>query len=62
MAESEEEPHITIDSSNSLYLLHATKFEEGIYSCTVNGVKMQKTVIKVVAKYKLLNDGTFNMN
>lgn len=57
MAQSEEEPHITIDSYNSLYILHATKNEEGAYSCTVDGKKMQIFNVQVVAKSKLLNDG-----
>lgn len=59
MAESEDEPHLTIDSYNSLYILHATKNEEGIYACVVDDKKMQNFTIRIVSKSKLLNDGIF---
>lgn len=57
---SSEEPHITIDAFNSLYILHATKKEEAVYSCTVDGEKIQKFDIRVVSKSKLLNQGNLN--
>lgn len=53
--DSEEEPHLTIDSFNTLYILQATKHEEAIYSCNVDGEKMQKFDVKVVSKSRILN-------
>lgn len=59
MADTENEPHLTIDSYNSLYILHATKNEEGIYTCFVDDKKVQKYSLRIVSKSKLLNDGQF---
>lgn len=59
MAESDDEPHLTIDSYNSLYILYATKNEEGVYTCFADDKKMQNYTIKIVSKSKLLNDGKF---
>lgn len=61
MAETEDEPHLTIDSYNSLYILHATKNEEGVYTCFVDNKKVQYYTLRIVSKSKLLNDGKFCM-
>ncbi|XP_013135154.1 PREDICTED: uncharacterized protein LOC106100709 isoform X1 [Papilio polytes] len=59
MAETEKEPHLTIDAYNSLYILQATKEEEGIYTCYVDGKPYQSYCVKVVSKSKLLNQEFF---
>lgn len=61
MGETQEEPHITIDAYNLLYILHATKKEEAIYTCKVDGIKMQKFNIRIVSKSRLLNQGLCNI-
>lgn len=60
MADSEEEPHLSIDAYNNLYILHATKNEESVYYCKVDGVKIQKFDIRIVAKSKVLNQGSID--
>ncbi|XP_032512014.2 uncharacterized protein LOC116766306 isoform X2 [Danaus plexippus] len=55
IADSDEEPHLTIDSYGTLYILHATKNEEAIYSCIVNGENMLLCDVRVVSKSRLLN-------
>lgn len=57
MANKKEEPHITIDSLDTLYILYATKNEEGNYTCTVDNVKACEYFIKVVSMAKMLNQG-----
>ncbi|KAF9407507.1 hypothetical protein HW555_012497, partial [Spodoptera exigua] len=52
---NEEESHITVDTNNSLHILHITKKEEGNYSCQTDDKKVQEFEIKVVSKSKLLN-------
>ncbi|XP_052737979.1 uncharacterized protein LOC128198036 [Bicyclus anynana] len=56
MGSGEEEPHLTIDAYNSLYILHATKREEGTYTCIVDGHNMQKSVVIIVSKSRFLNE------
>ncbi|XP_073967429.1 uncharacterized protein [Choristoneura fumiferana] len=55
MAESMNEPHLTIDAYNALYILHATKTDEGVYSCIVDGKTIQNFSVKVDPKYRFLN-------
>ncbi|XP_028160695.1 uncharacterized protein LOC114353072 [Ostrinia furnacalis] len=55
MADKREEPHITIDLFDTLYILHATKNEEGNYTCTIDNVKAREYSIKVVSMAKMLN-------
>ncbi|KPJ01884.1 hypothetical protein RR46_05093 [Papilio xuthus] len=62
MAETEKEPHLTIDAYNSLYILQATKEEEGVYTCYVDGKPYQSYCVKVVSKSKLLNQVLVYMN
>lgn len=57
MAEKKGEPNIYIDAYNSLYILHASKKEEGTYSCTVNGIKTREYFVTVVSMAKILNQG-----
>lgn len=57
MAQSVNEPHLTIDAYNALYILHATKTNEGVYSCIVDGKTIQNFSVKVDPKYKFLNQG-----
>ncbi|XP_022829284.1 uncharacterized protein LOC111358397 [Spodoptera litura] len=51
----EESSHISVDTNNSLHILHITKKEEGNYSCQSDDKKVQEFEIKVVSKSKLLN-------
>uniref|UniRef100_A0A2H1V510 SFRICE_013418 n=1 Tax=Spodoptera frugiperda TaxID=7108 RepID=A0A2H1V510_SPOFR len=53
----EESSHISVDTNNSLHILHITKKEEGNYSCQSDDKKVQEFEIKVVSKSKLLNQG-----
>nr|XP_049697155.1 uncharacterized protein LOC110371767 [Helicoverpa armigera] len=55
LSKNEDEPHISLDANNSLHILHIRKNEEGNYSCTVNGKKIQEFEVRVVSKSKLLN-------
>lgn len=57
----EDEPHISIDASNSLHILHISKNEEGNYTCSINGRKVKQFELKVVSKSKLLNQGDYVM-
>lgn len=56
MADKKGEPHITIDE-HFLYILHATKREEGNYMCTVNDIKSREYFVTVVSMAKILNQG-----
>lgn len=56
MADKKGEPHITIDE-HFLYILHATKQEEGNYMCTVNDIKSREYFVTVVSMAKILNQG-----
>ncbi|CAB3236004.1 unnamed protein product [Arctia plantaginis] len=44
----EDEPHISIDASNSLHILHISKNEEGNYTCSINGKKVKQFEVKEV--------------
>lgn len=57
MANSEVEPHITIDSYNSVFILNASKYEEGIYKCTIGGENLQVYEVKIISKSNLINQG-----
>lgn len=48
------EPKITVDTFNTLYLHEVTKNEEGNYTCLVDNIRMQQTIIYVVSKSRLL--------
>ncbi|GJQ65177.1 hypothetical protein Trydic_g7318 [Trypoxylus dichotomus] len=52
--EADMEPKITVDTFNTLYLHEVTKSEEGNYSCLVDDIRMQQTIIYVVSKSRLL--------
>ncbi|CAH0628758.1 unnamed protein product [Chrysodeixis includens] len=54
---NEEEPRISVDTNNSLHILHISKKEEGNYSCLLNGKTVQEFEVKVLSKAKLLNQG-----
>lgn len=54
---NEEEPHISVDTNNSLHILHISKKEEGNYSCLLNGKTVQEFEVKVLSKATLLNQG-----
>ncbi|XP_038213265.1 uncharacterized protein LOC119833350 [Zerene cesonia] len=59
LGSTEDEPHIAIDSRNSLYILHASKREEGTYVCFIDGERKQSYKIKVVSMSRLLNQEFF---
>ncbi|CAH0397545.1 unnamed protein product [Chilo suppressalis] len=52
---NKEEPHLTIDIYNTLYILRATRGEEGNYYCTMNNIKIRKYTIKIVSMAKIHN-------
>lgn len=53
-----EEPRITVDTFNTLYLTEVMDSEEGNYTCEVDGVRMQQVRVFVVSKSKLLTQGS----
>ncbi|KAI4462533.1 hypothetical protein MML48_4g00008454 [Holotrichia oblita] len=56
------EPKITVDTFNTLYLHEVTKNEEGNYTCLVDDIRMQQTIIYVVSKSRLLTQGCYEIN
>lgn len=52
-----EEPRITVDTFNTLYLTAVMRSEEGNYTCEVDGIRMQQVRVFVVSKSKLLTQG-----
>lgn len=55
--EPDEEPHITVDTFNTLYLTEVEESEEGNYTCEVDSVRIQLVRVFVVSKSKLLTQG-----
>lgn len=53
----DEEPHITVDTFNTLYLTEVEESEEGNYTCLVDDVRMQQVRVFVVSKSRLLTQG-----
>lgn len=51
------EPHVLVDTFNTLYLIDVTGGDEGNYSCQVNDIRMQQIRVYVVSKMKLLTKG-----
>lgn len=53
-----EEPRVTVDTFNTLYLTGVKSTEEGNYTCDVDAVRMQQIRVFIVSKSKLLTQGT----
>ncbi|KAF5282203.1 hypothetical protein FQR65_LT02900 [Abscondita terminalis] len=53
-AEPNEEPRITVDTFNTLYLHDVRKQEEGNYTCQVDKIRMQQVKVFVVSKSRIL--------
>ncbi|XP_050302344.1 uncharacterized protein LOC126740393 [Anthonomus grandis grandis] len=47
-------PHVLVDTFNSLYLIEVTVPDKGNYTCQVDDIRMQQTVIFVYGKSKIL--------
>ncbi|XP_030765080.1 uncharacterized protein LOC115889268 isoform X2 [Sitophilus oryzae] len=47
-------PHVMVDTFNSLYLVDVTPFDKGNYSCYVDDIRMQQIIVFVFSKTKLL--------
>lgn len=56
----EEEPRITVDTFNTLYLTAVKESEEGNYTCEVDDIRMQQVRVFVVSKSRLLTQGENN--
>lgn len=55
----DEEPHITVDTFNTLYLIGVTSAEEGNYTCEVDKIRMQQVKVFIVSKSRLLTLGEY---
>nr|XP_023028834.1 uncharacterized protein LOC111517004 [Leptinotarsa decemlineata] len=47
-------PHLVVDTFNTLYLLDVTESEEGNYTCQVDDIRMQQVTVHVFSKSRLL--------
>lgn len=55
----EEEPHVTVDTFNTLYLIDVTSSEAGNYTCEVDKIRMQQMRVFIVSKARLLTLGKY---
>ncbi|CAG9768648.1 unnamed protein product [Ceutorhynchus assimilis] len=49
-------PHVIVDTFNTLYLVEVTQVDAGNYTCYVDDIRMQQIVIFVYSKTKLLTN------
>lgn len=54
---SNGEPHLLVDTFNTLYLIDVTAEDEGNYTCQVDDVRMQQIRLFVVSKTEILTKG-----
>lgn len=51
------EPHVYVDTFNTLYLIDVSSDDEGNYTCQVDDTRMQQVRVFVVSKTRLLTKG-----